>query len=121
MKKTNIIYWTTTGIVGAMMMFTALNYLTNEEMKNAFVHLGFPSYLRIELAVAKIIGALILVIPIFRKLIKVAAYAGFTIVFVSAFVAHTAIGDPAKAAIMPLIFLGILLVSYIYYIKLKSE
>ena len=41
MKKDNIIYWVTTGLIGAMMLFSAYNYFTNAEMKSAFVHLGF--------------------------------------------------------------------------------
>ncbi len=38
MKKNKIIYWTATGILGAMMLFSAYGYLTNKEMKGAFVH-----------------------------------------------------------------------------------
>ena len=30
MKKNKIIYWIATGIVGAMMLFSAFGYLTNE-------------------------------------------------------------------------------------------
>ena len=62
MKKDNIIYWVTTGLIGAMMLFSAYNYFTNAEMKAAFVHLGFPDYFRIELGVAKIFGVLALLI-----------------------------------------------------------
>ena len=41
-----------------MMLFSVVGYLTNEEIKNAFSHFGFPPFLRIELAAAKILGAL---------------------------------------------------------------
>jgi len=91
-------------------------YLNNDAVKQAFIHLGFPSYFRIELAVAKIIGAAILLIPI-RSTIKEWAYAGFAIVFVSAFVAHVSSGDPLPVYIMPLIFLIFLLASYLLYSK----
>jgi len=114
MKKNKIIYWTATGILGGMMLLTAFGYLTNEEMKAGFVHLGFPSYFRIELATAKIIGALVLLIPFIPKRLKEAAYVGFAITFISAFIAHTSSGDPMSVAIMPLIFTGILVVSFIY-------
>ncbi|KIA87701.1 DoxX family protein [Flavobacterium sp. AED] len=120
MKKNKIIYWTSTGIIGAMMLFSAYSYLTNEEMKGAFVHLGFPNYFRIELAIAKIIGAIVLLIPTFSRSIKGLAYFGFTLTFVSAFIAHTSSGDPMSIAIMPLIFSGILLVSYIYSNKINN-
>jgi len=64
MKKEKIIYWSTTGIVTAMMLFSAYGYFTNQEMKGAFVHLGFPGYFRIELGVMKILGALALILPV---------------------------------------------------------
>ncbi len=118
MKKNRIIYWIATGILGAMMLFSAFGYFTNEEMKAAFVHLGFPGYFRIELAIAKIIGVVVLLIPLIPKEIKDMAYVGFAITFISAFIAHTSSGDPLSVAIMPLIFLGILVVSFIYNNKL---
>ncbi len=117
MKKNKIIYWTATGILGTMMLFSAYGYLTIEEMKAGFVHLGFPAYFRIELATAKFIGTLVLLIPFIPKRIKDAAYVGFAITFISAFIAHTSSGDPLSVAIMPLIFLGILVVSFIYSYK----
>ena len=121
MKKNKIIYWIATGILGAMMLFSAFGYLTNENMKAAFVHLGFPAYFRVELAIAKIIGVLVLLIPIFPKEIKDMAYVGFAITFISAFIANTSSGDPLSVTIMPLIFLGILVVSFIYSNKLISH
>jgi len=86
-------------------------------MKAAFVHLGFPGYFRVELAVAKIIGALVLLVPGIPKIVKQFAYFGFALTFLSAFIAHTASGDPISVAIMPLLFLGILIVSYFYFLK----
>lgn len=123
MKKNKIIYWTATGILGAMMLFSAYGYLAIEQMKAGFVHLGFPAYFRIELATAKFIGTLALLIPFIPKRIKDAAYVGFAITFISAFIAHTSSGDPLSVAIMPLIFLGILLVSFIYsnkYVAIRN-
>jgi hypothetical protein len=117
MKRKKIIYWTVTGILGVMMLFSAYGYLTNEEMKGGFVHLGFPAYFRIELAIAKLIGTFLLLIPSIPKRIKDVAYTGFAITFISAFIAHTSSGDPLSVAIMPLIFLGILAMSFIYSIK----
>ena len=120
MKKNKIIYWISTGILGAMMLFSAFGYFTNEEMKASFVHLGFPSYFRVELGVAKIIGVFLLLIPFISKPLKGMAYVGFAITFISAFIAHTSNGDPLSVAIIPLIFLGILVVSFIYSNKYKA-
>ncbi len=120
MKKDKIIFWITTGIVSVMMLFSAFNYLTNEAMKGAFVHLGFPSYFRIELAVAKILGAIVLLLPMVPNRLKEFAYFGFTITFVSAFIAHLSSGDPVSVAFMPVVFLVILVVSYIYFHKTRK-
>lgn len=91
MKTYNLIYWITTGLFSAFMLFSAYNYLTNPDMKGAFTSLGFTEdYFRIELALAKIFGALALIIPSVPKGIKNFAYAGFTINIVSAIIAHVA-------------------------------
>ena len=119
MKTNKIIYWISTSIVTAMMLFSAFGYFTNPDMKAAFVHLGFPGYFRIELATLKVLGAVALILPTVSEKIKTLAYFGFALTFVSAFIAHTASGDPVSVAVMPIIFLVILLVSYLYYRKLK--
>ena len=120
MKKNKIIYWITTGIISVMMLFSAFNYFTNEGIKAAFVHLGFPSYFRIELATAKIIGIIALLLPITPFGIKQFAYFGFTITFISAFIAHLSSGDPVSVAAAPLVFLGILIVSFAYLNKTRK-
>jgi hypothetical protein len=120
MNKNKIIYWTTTGIISAMMFFSAFSYLTNPDMKAAFVHLGFPDYFRIELAILKVFGALALLIPIISDKIRSFAYFGFAITFVSASIAHSASGDPISAVVTPLVFLVILGVSYTFYGKIKA-
>lgn len=120
MKKDKIIFWITTGIVSAMMLFSAFNYLTNEVMKAGFVHLGFPSYFRIELAVAKVLGAIVLLLPIIPTRLKDFAYSGFAITFISAFIGHLSSGDPVSVASAPLVFIGILIVSYIFSYKMRK-
>ena len=119
MKATKITYWISTLLLSFMMVFSAYAYLTQPAMKQAFQHLGFPNYFRIELAIAKIIGISVLLIPSPIKL-KEWAYAGFTIVFISAFIAHSVSGDPVSARVMPLIALALLMVSYFTYQK-KSK
>ena len=117
MKKNKIIFWVSTAIVSVMMLFSAFGYFTNTEMKAAFVHLGFPTYFRIELGVLKAVGALVLIIPIIPKKAKEFAYFGFTITFISAIVGHLSSGDPVPMIIMPIAFLIILAVSYIFLNK----
>lgn len=120
MKINKIIYWAATGIITAMMLFSAFGYFANPDMKSAFVHLGFPSYFRVELGILKIVGALVLILPMVPNKIKLLAYFGFALSFVSAFIAHLASGDPISVAIMPVVFLIILAVSYLSYHKIKA-
>lgn len=119
MKKNKIIFYATTIVVSGMMLFSAYMYLTNPAMTEAFHHIGFPDFFRVELAIAKILGAIALLVPMVLKAIKVFAYVGFAITFISAFIAHLAIGD-TSGAFMPVLFLGILGVSYLYYNKLTA-
>ncbi len=112
MKTINITYWITTSILALMMTFSAYSYLTQEAMQQGFQHLGFPGYFRIELALAKLVGVVVLLVPAAAN-VKEWAYAGFGITFISAFIAHTASGDPVAARIMPILFLALLVVSYV--------
>jgi hypothetical protein len=92
----------------------------SDEAKGAFAHLGLPSYFRVELTVAKILGALALLIPAVPKRIKEFAYFGIAITVVSAIIAHAASGDGISHVIDPLIVFGILIVSYVYHHKRTS-
>jgi hypothetical protein len=86
-------------------------------MAAAFKHLGFPDYFRVELAIAKLLGALVLIIPQIPVKIKEWAYAGFGITFISAAIAHFNSGDPAPVLLMPVIFLVVLIISNLFLNK----
>jgi hypothetical protein len=118
------VYWVATGIVCSVMVFSAINFNLNNPlgpMKGAFAHLGFPDYFKIELTVAKILGVLALLIPGVPPKVKEFAYAGFAITLVSASIAHSSSGDGFLFVIDPLLFLGALIVSYLYFTKLRSK
>lgn len=119
MKITKIIYYLTTGILSAMMLFIAFETLTKPEVKVSMAHLGFPDYFRIELGITKIIGAILLWLPI--RLLKEIAYIGFAIMFVSASIAHYAVGDPANKVIAGIVFFAIVIVSYVSHAKLTKN
>ncbi len=119
MKTTKITYWISTAIIAIMMSFSAYSYFTNPMVKQGFLHLQFPDYFRIELGIAKLLGAFVLLVP-FHSRIKEWAYAGFTITFISAAIAHLASGDPAQNTIMPLVFIIPLAVSYFSYHKMQT-
>ena len=52
-------------------------------MAEAFTHLGFPAYFRVELSLAKLLGVVLLLAPVPPRL-KECAYAGFAIDLASA-------------------------------------
>jgi hypothetical protein len=72
---------------------------------------GYPQQLRIILGIAKLLGAITLVVPGLAKL-KEWAYAGFTFAWISAFVAHYLAKD-GPIAFVPLILLLLLAISYV--------
>ncbi len=112
MKNWNLLYWVTTGLLSAFMIFSAYLYVFSEQMLASFEHLMLPDYFRVELAAAKVLGAFVLVLP-FPRWLKEWAYAGFFITFVSAMVAHLAVGDPFSATFGPIVALLLLFTSYI--------
>lgn len=111
-KAKKITFWTTTTVFSAMMTLSGIMYLTNPEVQQGFVHLGFPSYFRVELAVFKFLGAAVLLLPFFPKVTKEWAYAGFGITLTSAFIAHLASGDEISKVIAPVVFAALLVTSY---------
>jgi DoxX-like family len=120
MKKTKIMFWVTTVIVfimeGVIPAFTSQTELAKEGIR----HLGYPAYFGNALVVFKVLGALALVIPQIPKRIKEWAYAGFAFDFIFASISHGAIDGMDFQTFFPLIFLGLLTISYIYYHKMKS-
>ena len=117
MKKVTITYWISTGLISLMMLMSSFMYFTASEVKDGFTHLGFPGYFRVELGIAKFLGAAVLLLPMVHSRIKEWAYFGFFVTFVSAFLAHTISGDPGSKAAGPVIALVLLLVSYFSYQK----
>ena len=80
-------------------------------------HLGLPDWFRIELTGAKILGVWALIIPVTPDRLKEFAYFGFALTIVSACVAHISSGDGILRGLEPLVFLGFLTISYLYYHK----
>ena len=73
--------------------------------------LGFPSYVLYILGPAKLIGAIVIAIPGFKRL-KEWAYAGFVIDFIAAAMCHGLNGDGPEKIAPPLVVLVILLGRY---------
>ena len=95
-KPKALAYWIVTALFCLQMGFTAYAQLRIPEVAQAFTHLGFPGYFRVELSWAKLLGVLIILAPVPSRL-KEWAYAGFAITLVSALIAHFAVGDAVDA------------------------
>lgn len=95
-KTTTILYWSVTALFCLQMSFTAYAQLRLPQVAEAFTHLGFPPYFRVELACAKLLGVVLLLAPVPARL-KEWAYAGFAFTLVSALIAHLSVGDGPDA------------------------
>ena len=120
MKRLTIIYWASTGLFSLWMLANAYAYLTSPVAKALCVHFGFPDYFRIELAVAKLIGVVVLMLPMRGGRVKEWAYAGFVITVISGFIAHLASGDSFRNSASALIALILVVVSYASYHRLQT-
>lgn len=123
MKKDRIIYRITTGIIAFVMLYSIISFTFFDHAMykdGAFQHLHLPAYIKVELTIAKILGLLALLIPAMPFKIKEFAYFGFGITLVSAVIAHSSVGDPWYNIVDPLGFLIVLVISYIYFIRLQT-
>ena len=107
-----IVYWGATVLVAIEALFGAFTYLTAapQAVEN-FQHVGYPQQLRVLLGIAKLAGAIVLVLPRLPTT-KEWAYAGFTFTWIAASVAHYLAGDGALS-LMPVALTGLLAVSYV--------
>ena len=76
-KATNLIYWVSTIIFAALMIFSAAGGLQPSPQAIQIIHdgLGYPIYFIQFISIAKLLGAIIILIPGLRS-IKEWAYAG---------------------------------------------
>lgn len=120
-KTLLILFWTTTTFIflfeGVMPGLTGFSQFSKDSIKA----LGYPEYFVYELVVFKVIGSLVLILPQVPNRIKEWAYAGFGIVFVSAFISHFAISSTIGFLILPLFLMVCLVCSYICKEKLSLK
>jgi hypothetical protein len=119
MKTTKIVYWVSTSII---CLFALSAVQMNSEMAiEGSKHVLIPRYLSIEISIGQLIGLVLLIVPAVPKRFKEWAYVGFGIMYISALVAHLAVGDPfIPFGLMAVLFFGLLLCSYISFHKLEA-
>src|SRR5712671_3442908 len=75
-------FWTVTALFCLQIGFTVYAQLRLPQVAEAFAHLGFPDYFRVELSLAKLLGVVLLLAPAparasLTATLKEWAYAGF--------------------------------------------
>ena len=111
MKTTKILYWSSTGLLSTLLLFSAGMYVFNHtEIATMFKGFGYPEYIIYPLAFAKI-SAVTVLLSQKQSTIKEWAYSALFFEFILAFFAHYMIGDGEHmGAVMAIV---LLVISYI--------
>jgi len=119
MKKTNIFYWIFTGLFAALMLSSGIQGAMNTPETVQVMHgqLGYPNYFTTFISVAKVLGAIAILIPGFPR-IKEWAYAGLMFDLLGATYSIVAAGLPGVAFMILPFVLGI--GSYFFYHKRRK-
>lgn len=122
MKKYKVIFWVATALIilweGIMPLSTVL--FTPEYVNAGTKPLGYPDYFAYALIACKVLGVLAISLPGIPIKIKEWAYAGLSFNLIFAFISHAYVDRNIAYMLMPLVVLGILAVSYVYYNKIQS-
>ncbi len=124
-KTTNLIYWISTILFAGLMIFSAVGGIQPSQPAIELMHkgLGYPVYFIQFISVAKLIGALVILIPGVNRSLKEWAYAGLFFDLLGAIysgIASSGKFDPAMLGLLIWVLPGI--VSYYYWHrKLKEE
>ncbi len=123
MKKNNIIFWTATIIIAlweAVMPISTWIFAP-EYMTFGTKALSYPDYFAYSLVIAKVLGVIAIVYPKTPDMLKEWAYAGLSFTLIFAFISHACVDKDIAFMAMPLVFLGILGVSYVYGKKMRQS
>ena len=113
-KQSRTLYRVAKGYLIIFILFSAwFSYTHAADLKK----LGFPDYFRIELVIAKIIGAITLLLPFSSVRVKDWVYTGFLVAMVSALIAHICSGDPLSRIIFVAVDLVLVFLSMRYVSK----
>ncbi len=111
--KGKLFFWVPTSLFALFMGFSGVLYLSGApQIVAGFAHLGYPDYFRTFLGFAKVVGVVLLVLPVGREL-KQLAYAGFAFNLAAAIASHIAVGDAASAVLTPVLPAVLLVISFV--------
>ncbi|TNJ66189.1 DoxX family protein [Paenibacillus hemerocallicola] len=120
MKKINVLYWSFTGLLSALMVLGSIpDIILVPDAVALFEHLGYPTYLLPFLGIAKLLGIVAILVPGFPR-IKEWAYAGLFFDLLGAMYSSIAVGDPASQWLLFLIGFVLIGGSYTFYHKKRK-
>ena len=123
MKKNKTIFWIATTILilweGLMPIGTIL--FAPQYVNAGTKPLGYPDYFAYSLIICKVLGVIAISYTKTPAKFREWAYAGLTFNLIFAFISHAFVDKNIGYMLMPLVFLGILAVSYIYSNKIRSN
>lgn len=119
-KTTNVIYWISTIVFAALMIFSAAGGLQPSQQAIELMHngLGYPVYFIQFISIAKLIGSIVILIRGLNRSVKEWAYAGLFFNLAGAVysgVASSGKFDPEMLGMLIWILPG--MVSYYFWIK----
>lgn len=114
MKKINIAYWIITALFSAFMIWSSYGGITLNEQTVMYLHdhMGYPLYFIQFISLAKIIGAVAILLPMVPARVKEWAYFGFFVDLIAAIYSFAALGDPVNQWALMFVFVGVLVVAY---------
>lgn len=117
-KTTKIIFWASTAILALMFLSSGIMYFVQyDAIAEEFTKLGFPTFIMYPLAIAKILGAIAILVRKV-KVLQYLAYAGIFYDILLAFGAHFSINDGEQwGTLVPLV---ICIVSYVFARKMEA-
>lgn len=122
MLKLNIACWTVNGLFAAFMIFSSLDNVVTGAQSVAFIHdrMGYPVYFIPWIGVAKILGALAILLPMVPARVKEWAYFGLFMDLVTAIYSFFALGEPLLNVLPMFVFVAVLVGAYILHHKRLS-
>jgi hypothetical protein len=119
-KTTNLIYWISTFVFAALMVFSASGGVQPSQGAIKIIHdgLGYPVYFIQFISIAKLLGCIVILVPGLNRSIKEWAYAGLFFDLAGAIysgIASSGKFDPIMLTMLIWIVPGI--ISYYYWHK----
>jgi uncharacterized membrane protein YphA (DoxX/SURF4 family) len=111
-RSRTLAYWASTAIVAAeFLVGGVMDLMHMPPFFGVMLHLGYPPYFSVIIGTWKVLGAAAVLVPRSARL-KEWAYAGMVFDLTGAAASHLAVGNGAGAVVVPLVFTGLVMVSW---------